>query len=117
MARLRRVTVPGRRAFEYVSQGDGPATLLVHAGGPGLTYQYLRGLLKLANSNLRVILFNPRGVGHSWTPRRPQDYTIANMAEDVEAIRQSRSRTPTGSLEETARWASMIASTTGRSRG
>jgi proline-specific peptidase len=89
MARVRRVTVPGRRSFEYVSQGKGPATLLVHPGGPGLTYHYLRGLLRLANSHLRVILFNPRGVGHSWAPRRPSDYTIPQMAEDVEAIRKA----------------------------
>jgi proline iminopeptidase len=89
MARVRRVTVPGRRSFEYVSQGKGPATLLVHPGGPGLTYHYLRGLLRLANAHLRVILFNPRGVGHSWAPRRTADYTIAQMAEDVEAIRKA----------------------------
>ncbi|MGA8709837.1 MAG: alpha/beta hydrolase [Thermoplasmata archaeon] len=89
MARVRRVTVSGHRSFEYVSQGKGPATLLVHPGGPGATYHYLRGLLKLANSNLRVILFNPRGVGHSWAPKRPNDYTIGNMAEDVEAIRRA----------------------------
>ncbi len=89
MARVRRVSVPGRRSFEYVSQGKGPATLLVHPGGPGATYHYLRGFLKLANSNLRVILFNPRGVGHSWAPKRASDYTIANQAEDVEAIRRA----------------------------
>ena len=89
MARLRRVEVPGRRSFEYVAQGTGPATLLVHPGGPGLTYHYLRALLKLANANLRVILFNPRGVGHSWAPRRPGDYTIRNQADDVEAIRRA----------------------------
>jgi proline iminopeptidase len=89
MARVRRVTVSGRRSFEYVSQGKGPATLLIHPGGPGATYHYLRGLLRLANSNLRVILFNPRGVGHSWAPKRASDYTIGNMAEDVEAIRRA----------------------------
>lgn len=89
MAHPRTVTVPGRRSFEYVAQGRGPATLLVHPGGPGLTYHYLRGLLKLANANLRVILFNPRGVGHSWAPKNPREYTIANMAEDVEAIRRA----------------------------
>jgi proline iminopeptidase len=89
MARVRRVTVPGRRSFEYVSQGKGPATLLVHPGGPGLTYHYLRGLLRLANSHLRVILFNPRGVGHSWAPRKPSEYTLPRMAEDVEAIRKA----------------------------
>jgi proline iminopeptidase len=89
MAHVRTVTVPGGRAFEYVAQGQGPATLLVHPGGPGLTYHYLRGLLQLANANLRVVLFNPRGVGRSWAPRTPREYTIANMAEDVEAIRRA----------------------------
>ena len=89
MARLRRVRVPGRRSFEYISQGKGPATLLVHPGGPGLTYHYLRGLMRLASANLRVVLFNPRGVGHSWAPRRPSDYTVPNLAEDVEAIRKA----------------------------
>ncbi len=54
-----------------------------------MSYHYLRGLLKLANANLRVILFNPRGVGHSWAPKNPREYTIANMAEDVEAIRRA----------------------------
>ncbi len=89
MARIRRVRTPGGRWFEYVSQGKGPATLLVHPGGPGLTYHYLRGLLKLANAHLRVILFNPRGVGHSWRPRVTREYTIGAMADDVEAIRRA----------------------------
>lgn len=89
MARARRVTVPGKRYFEYVAQGTGPATLLVHPGGPGLTYHYLRALLRLANAQLRVILFNPRGVGHSWAPRKPGAYTIPQMADDVEAIRKA----------------------------
>jgi proline iminopeptidase len=81
--------VPGRRSFEYIAQGKGPATLLVHPGGPGLTYHYLRALLRLASANLRVILFNPRGVGHSWAPDRASAYTVANLAEDVEAIRRA----------------------------
>ena len=89
MARARRVSVGGHRSFEYISQGRGPATLLVHPGGPGLTYHYLRPLLKLANAHLRVILFNPRGVGGSWRPKRPSAYTVANQAEDVEAIRRA----------------------------
>ncbi len=83
------VTVTGNRKFEYVSQGKGPATLLVHPGGPGLTYHYLRPLLRLADSHLRVILFNPRGVGRSWRPRRLSAYTVENQAEDIEAIRRA----------------------------
>ena len=85
----RKVRVPGGRSFEYVAQGKGPATLLVVPGGPGLTYHYLRVLLKLANANLKVVLVNPRGVGHSWAPRRPSDYTVQNQAEDIEAIRKA----------------------------
>jgi len=46
-------------------------------------------LLKLANANLRVILFNPRGVGRSWAPKNRSEYTIGNMAEDVEALRRA----------------------------
>jgi proline-specific peptidase len=87
MPRGRTVRVRGRRSFEYVAQGQGPATLLVHPGGPGYTYHYLRPLLKLANAHLRVILFNPRGVGHSWAPALPSAYTVGNMAEDVDALR------------------------------
>jgi proline-specific peptidase len=89
MARVRKVRTAGGRYFEYISQGKGPATVLVHPGGPGLTYHYLRGLLKLANAHLRVVLFNPRGVGHSWKPRSPSDYTLAQMAEDVDAVRKA----------------------------
>jgi proline iminopeptidase len=89
MPRLRRVTTAGRRSFEYVSRGHGPATLLVHPGGPGYTYHYLRPLLRLATSHLRVILFNPRGVGGSWGPRQDDDFTVQNQAQDVEALRRS----------------------------
>jgi proline-specific peptidase len=87
MPRVRRVTVRGGRQFEFISQGKGPATVLVHPGGPGYTYHYLRPLLKLANAHLRVVLFNPRGVGHSWAPARSSAYTVGYQAEDVEAIR------------------------------
>ena len=87
MAKLRTVRVRDRRSFEYVAQGEGRATLLVHPGGPGYTYHYLRPLLKLANAHLRVILFNPRGVGKSWAPARSSAYTVGNMAEDVDALR------------------------------
>jgi proline iminopeptidase len=89
VARPHLLTVAGGRSFEFISQGRGPATLLVHSGGPGYTYHYLRPLLKLANAHLRVILFNPRGVGRSWKPRLKSAYTVANQAEDIEAIRRA----------------------------
>lgn len=83
------VKVSGNRRFEYTSRGSGPATLLVHPGGPGFSFHYLRAILQLADSHLRVILFNPRGVGRSWRPARPSAYTVENQAEDVEAIRRA----------------------------
>ena len=86
---VRAVRTAGGRKFEYVSRGGGRATLLVHPGGPGLTYHYLRVLLRLANAHLRVVLFNPRGVGRSWRPARPSAYTVANQADDVDAIRRA----------------------------
>lgn len=89
MTPLRRIRVAGRGSFEYLSRGAGRSTLLVHSGGPGLTFHYLRRLLRLANRNLRVVLYNPRGVGGSWAPRRASAYTVANLAEDVEAIRRA----------------------------
>lgn len=89
MPRTARVRAAGGRTFEYTSRGRGPATLLVHPGGPGLTYDYLRPLLRLANAHLRVVLFNPRGVGDSWRPSRASAYTIGNLAEDTEAIRRA----------------------------
>jgi proline-specific peptidase len=89
MPRLRHVTTAGRRSFEYVSRGHGPATLLIHPGGPGYTFHYLRPLLGLATSHLRVVLFNPRGVGGSWGPRQTDDYTVQNQAQDVEALRRA----------------------------
>jgi proline iminopeptidase len=89
MPRAQTVTVAGGRSFEFISRGRGPATLLVHPGGPGFTFHYLRGLLRLADSHLRVVLFNPRGVGRSWRPGRPSAYTIENQADDVESIRRA----------------------------
>ncbi len=89
MTPRRRIRVPGRGTFEYLSRGAGRPTLLVHSGGPGLTYHYLRRLLRLAGRDLRVVLFNPRGVGGSWAPRSASAYTVATLAEDVEAIRRA----------------------------
>ncbi|HKS59661.1 MAG TPA: alpha/beta hydrolase [Thermoplasmata archaeon] len=89
MPATRRVRVSGGRYFEYTSRGSGRATVLIHPGGPGFTYVYLRKLLQLGRAGTRVILFNPRGVGNSWKPRRASAYTVGNQAEDVEALRRA----------------------------
>jgi proline-specific peptidase len=85
---MRQLTLPDGRRFDYVARGDGPSTLLVHPGGPGLTHEYLANLLELGGRRRRVVLFHPRGVGRSFRPRSPREYTLRAMADDVDAIRR-----------------------------
>ena len=85
---MRHLTLPGARRIEYVARGHGPQTLVVHPGGPGLTHEYLANLLELGGRRRRVVLFHPRGVGHSFRPQSPREYTLAAMADDVDAIRR-----------------------------
>jgi proline-specific peptidase len=81
--------VASGHTFEIEARGSGPETLLIHPGGPGMTYPYLGSLLRLASSRRRVLLFNPRGVGESWTPRSKAAYTLPKLASDVEEIRHA----------------------------
>ncbi|MCI4346152.1 MAG: alpha/beta hydrolase [Thermoplasmata archaeon] len=83
------VRVASGHRFEFVSRGSGRDTLLIHPGGPGMSYPYLANLLLLGNRRRRVLLFNPRGVGRSWTPRHRSAYTVANSAADVEELRRA----------------------------
>lgn len=81
--------VGGRRSFEVSRAGTGPERLLALPGGPGCTYEYLSPLLRLARDGRQILLMNPRGVGKSWTPKRPDAYTLRGMARDVERVRKA----------------------------
>ena len=71
----------------YKSLGRGTPLLIVH-GGPGASHDYfLPYLLPLARSH-RLIFIDERGSGKSEKLEDPKGYTIENMAEDVEAVRQ-----------------------------
>jgi len=72
----------------YVTLGKGPPLLIVH-GGPGASHDYfLPYLLPLARHN-RVIFIDERGSGRSQKLADPSGYTVENMVEDVEAVRQA----------------------------
>jgi proline iminopeptidase len=72
----------------YMSTGRGQPLLILH-GGPGASHDYfLPYLLPLARYN-RVIFIDERGSGHSQKLENPSGYTIENMVEDVEAVRQA----------------------------
>ncbi|MGA8406290.1 MAG: proline iminopeptidase-family hydrolase [Candidatus Acidiferrales bacterium] len=71
----------------YMTVGRGAPIVIVH-GGPGASHDYfLPYLLPLARHN-RLIFIDERGSGRSQKLDDPSGYTVENMVEDVEAVRQ-----------------------------
>lgn len=72
----------------YKSIGSGTPLVILH-GGPGATHDYfLPYLLPLARQN-RLIFLDERGSGRSEKLEDPSAYTVENMVEDAEAVRQA----------------------------
>lgn len=72
----------------YRALGSGPPLLILH-GGPGASHDYfLPHLLPLARKN-RLVFIDERGGGKSAKVEDPGLYTVDNMVEDAEAIRQA----------------------------
>ena len=71
----------------YQALGQGTPLLIVH-GGPGASHDYfLPYLLPLARHH-RLIFIDERGSGKSEKLDDPSGYTVENMVEDTEAVRQ-----------------------------
>jgi proline iminopeptidase len=72
----------------YKALGKGEPLVILH-GGPGLSHDYfLPYLLPLAHTN-RLIFIDERGSGRSQKLANHADYTVENMVEDLEAVRQA----------------------------
>ncbi len=72
----------------YKMLGRGAPLMIVH-GGPGASHDYfLPYLLPLARHN-KVVFIDERGSGRSQKLEDPSGYTIENMVEDVEGVRQA----------------------------
>ncbi len=70
----------------YVEFGKGPPLVVLH-GGPGADHTYfLPWLLPLARTH-RLIFIDERGSGALRAPAGREQYTIEDMADDVEAVR------------------------------
>jgi len=71
----------------YQILGQGAPLLIVH-GGPGASHDYfLPYLLPLARHH-KLIFIDERGSGKSEKLEDPSAYTVENMVEDTEAVRQ-----------------------------
>lgn len=71
----------------YKTFGRGEPLVILH-GGPGASHDYLLPyLLPLARKN-RLIFIDERGSGRSQKLENTSAYTVENMVEDVEAVRQ-----------------------------
>ncbi|HLY18384.1 MAG TPA: proline iminopeptidase-family hydrolase [Bryobacteraceae bacterium] len=71
----------------YQTLGQGTPLLIVH-GGPGASHDYfLPYLLPLARHH-KLIFIDERGSGKSEKLEDPSGYTVENMVEDTEAVRQ-----------------------------
>jgi proline iminopeptidase len=72
----------------YWVVGNGSPLMIVH-GGPGASHEYfLPYLLPLARHN-KLVFIDERGSGKSSKVEDVSQYTVENMAEDVEAVRQA----------------------------
>jgi proline iminopeptidase len=68
--------------------GHGAPLMIVH-GGPGVSHDYLMPyLLPLARTN-QLIFIDERGSGRSEKLEDTSKYTVENMVEDVESVRQA----------------------------
>ena len=79
-------SLPGVRLF-YRTMGRGEPVLFLH-GGPGLPHGYLLPWMEPLAQSHRLVFFDQRGVGRSEKPK-DGDYSVAAVARDVEALRQS----------------------------
>jgi proline-specific peptidase len=68
--------------------GKGLPLIVLHGGPAGNHGYFLPYLLPLARTN-RLIFMDERGSGRSGKLEDPSGYTIENMADDVEAVRQA----------------------------
>src|ERR1051325_11154051 len=72
----------------YQTIGQGAPLMIVH-GGPGASHDYLMPyLLPLARGN-KLIFIDERGSGRSEKLQDAAQYTVENMVEDVESVRQA----------------------------
>src|SRR5271165_6329325 len=72
----------------YQSVGRGAPLMIVH-GGPGASHDYFLPYLLPLMRTSRLVFIDERGSGRSSKIEDASQYTVANMVEDIEAVRQA----------------------------
>ncbi|HEY3930423.1 MAG TPA: proline iminopeptidase-family hydrolase [Candidatus Koribacter sp.] len=72
----------------YMAVGHGSPLVIVH-GGPGASHDYFLPNLYLLARHNRLIFIDERGSGRSPKLDDVKQYTVENMADDVEAVRKA----------------------------
>ncbi len=80
------VPVPGGRLFVR-ALGTGPTVIAVH-GGPDFDHEYFRPELDVLASAARLVYYDQRGRGRSFTGELPE-VTIASEVADLDAVREA----------------------------
>ena len=72
----------------YKTFGRGKPLMLLH-GGPGASHDYFLPYLTPLARHYQLIFIDERGSGRSQTLDDVSGYTVENMVEDIEAVRQA----------------------------
>jgi len=72
----------------FKSIGRGSPLVIVH-GGPGASHDYFLPNFYLLARHNRLVFIDERGSGRSPQLEDPKQYTVENMVEDVESVRQA----------------------------
>ncbi len=94
-------------ALYFYSYGKGEPLILL-SGGPGGSGASMDHMISELNKNYRVILFDQRGTGRSWT--NPFDSTTINLPRAIEDLDALRKKLGLSKLNLLGRsWGSMLA--------
>ena len=81
-------TLPINGTELYVNvSGEGEPLILLH-GGPGFSHDYFLPHLEPLSEELKLVLFDLRGMGRSSVDLDSASYSLELLIEDIEALRQ-----------------------------
>ena len=73
--------------IHYEVRGSGPVCMVMPVSW-GLSHEGMRGFLRGLEAHLKMVYFDPRGLGRSEDVREEADRSMANIRADFDALRQ-----------------------------